>query len=66
MCVGYRCWVSAALLTGTWAILVAGVLWYGSGTLRAHGLTAALVHCCALFTVGVDAALGEIVCATTC
>jgi hypothetical protein len=63
LCMGHRCWISAAFLTRTWPILEARVLGGASGTLR---LTTALVHCCALFAVGVDAALGEVVGATTC
>jgi len=64
MCVAHRRWVCAALLAWTRSVLDARGREV-SGTGGACRLTAAFVHRCALFTVGVDAAFGEVVGATT-
>jgi hypothetical protein len=64
LCVAHRRWVGAALLAWARSVLDARGCKVGrtSGTCC---LAAAFVHRCALFTVGIDAAFGEVVGATT-
>lgn len=64
LCVAHRCWVGTTLLAWARSVLDARGREVGS-TSGACCLTTALVHRCALFTVGVDAAFGEVVGATT-
>ena len=64
LCVAHGCWVGTALLAWARSVLDARVREVGS-TSGTCCLTAAFVHRCALFTVGVDAAFGEVVGATT-
>lgn len=64
LCVAHRCWVGTTLLAWARSVLDARVREVGS-TSGTCCLTAAFVHRCALFTVGVDAAFGEVVGATT-
>jgi hypothetical protein len=64
LCVAHRRWVGTTLLAWARSVLDARGREVG-GTSRACCLTAAFVHGCALFTVGVDAAFGEVVGATT-
>lgn len=62
--VAHRCWVGTTLLARARSVLDTRGREV-AGTSRAGRLAAAFVHHCALFTIGIDAAFGEVVGATT-